>query len=267
MKVGNSPGFGNGWLQAPLTRALLISLLSHLVLMAVLVGNPPAGGQRTLVINARLMQAWAPEPTAMIEPAAEFADEMPADIESGENVESVPAESKPVEDSLQLEAGLEIPLPQQAAPPQDAGTNGVVGKADPAKPADTAALPDAQPGSELQAGQSVEPGNGIGLLPGIDTRWYLAREVDIHPKAIGKVEPDYPAAARRNHIEGTLVLRLRIDPMGRVQHAEVVEATPADVFDEAALAAFRQARFQPAWRDGRPVRYEAYIRVMFELTD
>jgi protein TonB len=52
-----------------------------------------------------------------------------------------------------------------------------------------------------------------------------------------------------------------------VQSAEVVEATPPGVFDKAALAAFRDARFTPAMKDGRPVRYQAYIRVDFKLED
>jgi protein TonB len=102
---------------------------------------------------------------------------------------------------------------------------------------------------------------------GIDTNWYQARQVDKHPKAIGSVRPVYPEAAQRDNIEGTLKLKLRIDDLGRVQDAEVVEATPPGIFDEAALAAFRKARFQPAMKDGRPVRYEAYIRVEFELKD
>jgi protein TonB len=101
----------------------------------------------------------------------------------------------------------------------------------------------------------------------IDTNWYQARQVDVHPKAIGVIEPAYPEEAKRRNIEGTLKLMLKIDDLGRVQSAEVVEATPPGVFDEAALAAFRGAHFRPAMRDGRPVRYQAYMRVEFKLKD
>ena len=102
---------------------------------------------------------------------------------------------------------------------------------------------------------------------GIDTNWYLARQVDNQPKAIGQIEPTYPEDAKRRNIEGTLKLMLKIDDLGRVQSAEVVEATPPDVFDEAALTAFRGAHFRPAMKDGRSVRYQAYIRVEFKLKD
>jgi len=105
------------------------------------------------------------------------------------------------------------------------------------------------------------------LPVGIDTHWYLARQVDIHPKAIGSIDPAYPEEARQRNIEGTLKLMLKIDDLGQVQSVEVVEATPPGVFDDAAIAAFRAARFQPALKDGRPVRYQAYMRVDFKLKD
>jgi protein TonB len=102
---------------------------------------------------------------------------------------------------------------------------------------------------------------------GIDTNWYQARQVDNQPKAIGVIEPVYPEEAKRRNQEGTLKLMLKIDDLGRVQSAEVVEATPSGVFDAAALEAFKSARFQPAMREGRPVRYQAFIRVDFKLKD
>jgi protein TonB len=99
----------------------------------------------------------------------------------------------------------------------------------------------------------------------VDTTWYLARQVDRHPRAIGNITPKYPELARQRNQEGTLKLRVKIDDLGRVREVEVVEAQPPEVFDEAALEAFRAARFHPAMKDGRPVRYEAYMRVEFKL--
>jgi protein TonB len=102
---------------------------------------------------------------------------------------------------------------------------------------------------------------------GIDTNWYLAQQVDKHPKAIGAIEPTYPDDAKQRDIEGTLKLMLKIDDLGRVQSVEVVEAKPSGVFEEAAIEAFRNARFRPAMKEGRPVRYQAYMRVDFKLKD
>ena len=101
----------------------------------------------------------------------------------------------------------------------------------------------------------------------IDANWYLARQVDVSAKAVGKILPEYPEAARQRNQEGTLKLMLRIDDLGRVREVAVVESDLPGVFDQAALDAFRQAHFQPAMKDGHPVRYQAYIRVTFKLHD
>jgi len=93
----------------------------------------------------------------------------------------------------------------------------------------------------------------------------VARQVDQHPRAIGEITPEYPEAARLRGQEGSLKLMLKIDDLGRVREVEVVEATHPGVFDAAALQAFRAGRFHPALKDGRPVRYQATIRVEFKL--
>jgi protein TonB len=102
---------------------------------------------------------------------------------------------------------------------------------------------------------------------GVDTTWYQTRQVDSQPRALMRVEPRYPEQARRRNLEGSLKLMLKIDDLGRVQSAEVVEANPPGVFEETALEAFRKVRFQPAMKDGRPVRIQAYYRVDFKLED
>ena len=91
--------------------------------------------------------------------------------------------------------------------------------------------------------------------------------MDVSAKAVGKILPEYPEAARQRNQEGTLKLMLRIDDLGRVREVAVVESDLPGVFDQAALDAFRQAHFQPAMKDGHPVRYQAYIRVTFKLHD
>lgn len=103
-------------------------------------------------------------------------------------------------------------------------------------------------------------------LPAVfDSHWYGAREVDRHPKALGQIQPAYPENARRDGLEGWVKLRLKIDEQGEVTEVEVIEAQPAGVFDRAAAEAFRPARFEPARRQGMPVRYEGFFRVKFEL--
>jgi len=98
-----------------------------------------------------------------------------------------------------------------------------------------------------------------------DPTWYEARQLDVRPRAVQTIQPDYPARARREGIEGNVRLMLKVDENGEVREVKVMEAEPAGVFDTAALAAFGSARFVPAQRNGLPVRALIYIRVSFRL--
>lgn len=243
-----------GLIQAPITRGLLLSAALHFALLALIHPAPGSGKARTIVINARL-ELGAPAPPkalpTLVKPVAKSAT-VPIETKEKTVLVTVPATKTPAPLEMPAPAEPEIakaPLPSSSqtesgagAPPESAGT---------ASPGVGPATPSPLPSVPL----------------GVDTTWYLARQVDVFPKHIGRIEPLYPEEARRRNLEGSLKLMLKIDDLGRVQEAEVVEATPPGVFDEAALTAFRNARFKPAMRDGRPVRYRAYIRVDFKLEE
>ncbi|MCS6785916.1 MAG: energy transducer TonB [Thiobacillaceae bacterium] len=98
-----------------------------------------------------------------------------------------------------------------------------------------------------------------------DTRWYTAREVDSRPQPLGDVLPTYPEEARALGLTGSVLVALHIDETGEVRAIEILESHPPGVFDEAVRAAYAQARFLPAFRAGRAVRYVGKYRVLFEL--
>lgn len=65
-------------------------------------------------------------------------------------------------------------------------------------------------------------------------------------ESVELVAPEYPRGAERRGIEGTVRIAYSIDAGGNVVNAEVVEASPAGVFDRAALAAIENWRYTPA---------------------
>ncbi|MEE9235166.1 MAG: energy transducer TonB, partial [Candidatus Acidoferrales bacterium] len=69
------------------------------------------------------------------------------------------------------------------------------------------------------------------------------------PLVLKKIDPGYPAAARREEIEGTVFLYGIIRADGRVENVEVVRSVHA-LLDERAVAAFRRWRFQPGRKNG-----------------
>jgi protein TonB len=59
------------------------------------------------------------------------------------------------------------------------------------------------------------------------------------------VPPEYPKDALKRGLGGEVRVRFTLDADGRVKSAEVVNASPAGVFDRAALDAVRRWRFKP----------------------
>jgi TonB family protein len=77
------------------------------------------------------------------------------------------------------------------------------------------------------------------------------------------VQPVYPEAARKKGIEGWVELAFTVAPNGTVQDVEVRNASPANVFDDAAVRAIRGWRFEPVERDGERISQRAMVRLRF----
>jgi TonB family protein len=82
-------------------------------------------------------------------------------------------------------------------------------------------------------------------------------------KRIKMTAPQYPESARKRGIEGWVEVAFTVMPNGSVDDVEVRNASPAEVFDDAAIRAVRQWRFEPVVRNGEKVQQRAMIRLKF----
>jgi protein TonB len=82
-------------------------------------------------------------------------------------------------------------------------------------------------------------------------------------KLIHRVNPDYPSAAKRDGIEGSVDLEVTVSPHGVVQDVSVVRATPPDMFEKSALAAVRKWKYDPRYVDGLPTEARLNVHVEF----
>jgi TonB family protein len=82
-------------------------------------------------------------------------------------------------------------------------------------------------------------------------------------KRVRMVSPAYPDAARKRGIEGWVELAFTVQTNGTVDAVEVRNASPADVFDDAAIRAVRQWRFEPVERNGERIEQRAMVRLKF----
>ena len=77
---------------------------------------------------------------------------------------------------------------------------------------------------------------------------------DKAPVLIKRVEPVYPEIAKKAGVSGQVILLVVVDEQGNVAEAEVFAASPPNIFEQAALDAVVQFKFEPALQRDRPVR-------------
>lgn len=87
-----------------------------------------------------------------------------------------------------------------------------------------------------------------------------------NPKLIeeSKLQPEYPELARVARLEGNVILQAIIHADGSVGELEILRCNrPSMGFEESAINAVKQWRYEPATQNGRPV--EVYFTVFVEF--
>ena len=100
----------------------------------------------------------------------------------------------------------------------------------------------------------IEVGMNIGDI-------HIARELT----PLVKVPPEYPQRAMSRDIEGYVVLRFVVTETGSVEEPEILHAEPEGYFESAARRAVLRWKYQPQFRDGKPIRVISITRVNFAL--
>jgi protein TonB len=103
-------------------------------------------------------------------------------------------------------------------------------------------------------------GSGDPGLPALTTPLRTNREA----KPIQSARATYPPLALRMGMESDVTLRIEIDQEGKVMKAEITKSGGAG-FDEEALKAVKQSRFEPAQKDGKNVPAEFVYIYRFRL--
>jgi len=74
----------------------------------------------------------------------------------------------------------------------------------------------------------------------------------------------YPEEAKQNGIEGKVFIQAFIDENGNVAKAKVIKGVGSGL-DEAALEAVKQTKFIPGKQEGKPVKVQIAIPILFKL--
>ncbi len=106
--------------------------------------------------------------------------------------------------------------------------------------------PSAPPAAPPQVGDLAEPGPGVSP-----------------PRIVTRPAPRYPPSARRIGKVATVQLRVLVDENGRVAETRQVGENVGFGFDQEALDAARRTTWQPAMKNGVPVRMWVDLRIEF----
>jgi TonB family protein len=79
------------------------------------------------------------------------------------------------------------------------------------------------------------------------------------------VAPQFPLDARQRGIDGWVDLQFVVNTDGSVGDLTIVGAQPVGIFEQAALDAVRNWRYQPAMRAGQAVSQRARVRLRFAM--
>jgi len=169
--------------------------------------------------------ATAPVPTPVTpSPAATTASPPPAIPE--------PVATAPRPASLEPQAATprEIPVPSPVAP----------------KPEPAAMQTPSTPSASGTTGPA-EPVTGVRA-----------------PQLVSRLEPVYPAKARKRGEGGLVVLKVLVNDHGRVVRVVVEEGLPGSELEARAIDAALRSSYEPATENGRPVQAWVVERFVFE---
>lgn len=124
-----------------------------------------------------------------------------------------------------------------------------------------ASKPDSAPASLAHEGAQAASINAITNQASVSSEYHLLSQ----PYYVKRGQARYPLEAKKLRQEGTVVLTLYINALGKLDKIEVNQSSGFPLLDEAAIAAEHHSRFRPAYRGNRPVACRAEVPYRFVL--
>lgn len=115
----------------------------------------------------------------------------------------------------------------------------------------------------LMAGAQDNPARSSSSSPSQSSSVYRVGGGVKAPRVISSPQPEYPEKARKGHVAGPIVIGLIVGSDGLVQRAKVLGGISPEL-DQAAVDAVKMWKYDPAIKDGRPVRVEITVEVAFQ---
>ena len=121
-----------------------------------------------------------------------------------------------------------------------------------------------QPARQEQLPREGTTAQEAGVALPAAEKWYNASEVDVRAEPSTAVRLHYPENLRGDPIVGKVHLRLFIDERGVIRKMQIAASNPTGVFDQAAKQSWEGVSFSPAMKDGKPVKSQKLLELLYE---
>lgn len=250
-------GFYGAWMYQPGFRSLAQPQIDRVLALAGRALPPTQTLQPTIPVARPIP---APAPVAATAPPADPGNTpSPAVDSTASTTPSSRSGLAPGTTTASAPAQPPAPPSTSVAPASSspAATTPVVTKIAADKPVAKPAV--SKPVELRRAAAAVPPSDAA--LPGENTAVILSSK-GAEKRLAHTVSPKYPADARSEGTEGTVILKEVVDEDGKVQGVRLVEGNAA--LATAAMQAVKQWRYRPYVRDGKAQPFQTVVIVDFQ---
>jgi protein TonB len=235
-----------------LAGALVLSITGHVVTMVVLP-EALARGDKPKSVEMEFYEPPPPPPPPKEEPPPE----------PPKPLEKIKVKPPPVKLAEVVPPKDEPPPPNDEPPPEAPKVVPIVVGISMSSTTTTG-------GFAVQVGNTTYGKASDKITDAADVKAYQAPKyappggADTEPQTLGEVKIPYPDEAKKNEIEGSVRLKVTLDPEGTVTAVAVISG-PGYGLNEAARDALRKFRFKPATKGGENVGYTFVYTYTFLL--
>lgn len=117
-------------------------------------------------------------------------------------------------------------------------------------------------GGMSSSGVSVQVFN---ISDSFDDMVFEIKDLDKKPIPILQINPTYPPGLKRQRVQGTVQVIFIVDENGDVKRPRIGKSSKHKEFDDNAIKAVRQWKFEPGEKDGKKVKTRVRLPLNYSL--
>lgn len=104
----------------------------------------------------------------------------------------------------------------------------------------------------------------VAMVGGVVGGVIKPEDIEKPPRLIRKVEPVYPEEAKKEGIQGVVIIEATTDKQGNVIQTKILKSE-SSLLNQPAVDALQQWKYEPVYKDGEPVGITFTVTITFKL--